>query len=219
MFLGHKARMRSRGRPKGNTSFLLLAWASLTKVAPPYHTDYANDPAYVDYWGEFGTDIAVASTPYGASPQTTGTLFPYPAYKQVPIDYTYKYDLSAGNGNWSTDETKFTFEFVNSSGATVAAIYLRKDINYSHLLYYGTTIGSAVSSGKTGSYGMTNGVVRFNPTSLTFASEVASNRTNSFTINCAAQTITHVRISDVLATNTWPLGGNCYSYFRKAGLA
>lgn len=182
-------------------SLLIAAYAlgtTLSNSLRRFNIAATGEATFDSHFGEFGNGAVLYYS--SSSPADSGTL----ATKTLAIDNSKAYNLDAKNGNWTNDKCVFNLEFLDASDNVVCVVKSPGTGSYAHVLQYGASLGSVVSTGTTGTYYQTGGNITFEAGLLRFTNTTpTTNYNNSFTFACNAKSITKVRISGVRAHETY----------------
>lgn len=176
-----------------------------------YNPGATGDANWADNYGELGDHVAVdyvvGAAGQGADTNVLSTI-------TFPLNYEHTFHIEAMNSTWSNDLADLSLEFLNASNAVVAAIRTTTTDNYGNYLQYGASLASLANTGGAG-YRQTNGNLTFSATQMIYTKWNSSNYNDSFAFNCAANTITQVRVSGVRAKSTYTGSGSAYVLFQR----
>lgn len=177
----------------------------------------ANNPAATSeptWFDRFSEHTGVANFVYvNGNPNGGASSSIQPTYT-VPINTSDTFELNALNGSWTNDLCSFTLEFLNSSGSVVCVVHSPGLGSYSHQLRYGVSKTSYATAPQSG-YAWTHGILTFTSTHVVFTNTRASNFNGSFSFACAADTITHMRVSDLAVRSTYWGNASAYVMMRR----
>lgn len=188
-----------------------------TKAIPYLDISETTLETWDGYFSEYGEDAVLSYVGgNGISVEDTGVL----STKTLPFDTSLEYRFHCANTCWTDDLANIDLEFLNSSNAVVCAVRnTDSSHNYASDLFYGASLSSMTQTGQaTGSFNnqVTIGYITFTDTAIVFTSTASAEGSNafnqSFSFNCAASTITQVRISNVRAKSTYTSGAGCAAY-------
>lgn len=202
---------------------LVVADGYASKHYHEYDISETSYDSWDGYFGEYGTN-AVLSYAYtaGASVEDTGVQ----GTKTIEFDPTISYRFRCYNQSWGGDKADVDLEFLDASDSVVCAIRNIDSSNYLYGygsdLYYGSSLSSLTLAPQYNSGDgavTTTGYITCSDTAITFTSDTVSTYSNnqSFSFNCAANTITKVRISNARALSNYTGGtGAAYiSFFKR----
>ena len=178
-----------------------IADGYVTKAAPEYDITETGESTWSDNFTEFGSSAVLSYVHTPSSVVTTGTL----STKTLNIDITKSYFINCANTSATNDLSNIDLEFLDSSNSVVCAVRnIDSSHDYASDLFYGSSLSSLTQTGQ--AYGtfnnqVTKGNISFTPTALVFTNTATGAFNTSFSFNCSANTITKVRISNVIATS------------------
>jgi hypothetical protein len=191
---------------------LVIADGYASKHYHEYDISETSYDSWDGYFGEYGTN-AVLGYAYtaGASVEDTGVQ----GTKTIEFDPTISYRFRCYNQSWGGDKADVDLEFLDASDSVVCAIRNIDSSNYLYGygsdLYYGSSLSSLTLAPQYNSGDgavTTTGYITCSDTAITFTSDTVSTYSNnqSFSFNCAANTITKVRISNARAISNYTGG-------------
>lgn len=188
------------------------AYAGSNAVANvAFNPGATGDANWADNYGELGdhvsVDYQVGASGQGADTNVLTTI-------TFPLNYEHTFHLEALNSTWTNDLADMSLEFLNASNAVVAALRTTTTNNYGNYLQYGASLAGLSNAGGAG-YRQTNGDLTFSSTQMVYTKLNSSNYNDSFAFNCAANTITQVRVSGVRAKSTYTGSGSAYVLFQR----
>ena len=138
------------------------------------------------------------------------TVFPY-------FDLNWTMEVFASNGCWTSDNSDFDLEFLDTNSATVCAIRVRASGNYKNSLQYGANLNSMVYASTCGNYPRVQGELTFTPGRITYTDtrQCAGNgNVLDWYFDCDMGSVTQVQLTYLHMQANWT--GDCSATMRIA---